>query len=90
MSIDGYVSVKEAVSALEAFRGCFFPHSTAVRIIDNLSCDDVGKIVRAKWIRECKNRLKCGNCNKGRNTDVERYWNYCPNCGAKMDKEDEE
>ena len=40
---------------------------------------------RGEWVQECKNRYKCSKCGHGRNTDTQIGWNYCPNCGAKMD-----
>ncbi len=38
-----------------------------------------------EWLIECQNRCRCSRCGFGRNTDTQIGWNYCPNCGAKMD-----
>ena len=31
------------------------------------------------------NHFQCTCCNGNFITNAARYWNYCPNCGAKMD-----
>ena len=43
------------------------------------------EVVPGLWESECRNRYKCSNCGFGRNTEVQIGWNFCPNCGAKMD-----
>lgn len=43
------------------------------------------KPVRAKWIRECRNRVYCSNCRKGFNTDVRQPERFCGNCGREME-----
>ena len=48
---------------------------------------DAVEVAHGWWIQECKNRRRCSNCQHGRNTDTQIGWNYCPNCGAKMDGE---
>lgn len=50
--IKGFVSARDALAALEQYQGCFFPHSTAVKIINQLSREDVEPVVHAHWI--CK------------------------------------
>ena len=62
---------------------------------------DVAEVVHGRWIRGGANDMHgfdfhCSECNKSFHLgslatiyDVEREWPYCPNCGAKMDKEDE-
>ena len=34
-----------------------------------------------EWLVVCRNRFKCSKCNKGRNSDIQRGWNFCPFCG---------
>lgn len=66
-------------------------------VIDNIKAANVEPMVRAEWVLVCKTRgehdtlieEKCSLCGR----HVERYDtqpedNYCPNCGAKMGKED--
>ena len=86
----GFVSARDALAALEQYQGCFFPHSAAVKIINQLSREDVELVVHAKWISEREKdtfgylyHLKCSACDR-RNTNKTPY---CPNCGAKMDLE---
>ena len=51
--------------------------------------EDVKPVVHAHWIKSnCYNVrgliYECSNCN----TVMFSAWNYCPNCGAKMDEEE--
>ena len=60
---------------------------TAIPIIDieHAQTEDVAPVVHAKWIdTECETCSVCGYVIEG---DHELDFNYCPNCGAKMDKE---
>lgn len=55
------------------------------RTIDDQPTADVAEVKHGKWIKD-RNRYTCSEC-------VFYYFannskaNYCPNCGAKMDKE---
>ena len=53
-------------------------------MIDSHPTVEAVEVKHGEWTVECKNRLKCSNCGFGRNTDTQLGWNYCPNCGAKM------
>lgn len=51
---------------------------------------DVAPVVHGRW-RYCGFLLECQSCGEvysvhGANSG--KSWNYCPNCGAKMDLED--
>lgn len=55
--------------------------------LSDLKNEDVAPIIHAKWEREYIGevyRWKCSNCNGFHRA----IYNYCPTCGAKMDKED--
>lgn len=54
-------------------------------LIEAAPVADVAPVIHARWEVECRNRSKCSNCGLGRNTETQIGWNYCPNCGAKMD-----
>lgn len=54
-------------------------------LIDNIQGVDAVEVVYGQWVAECKNRYRCSICGFGRNTDTQLGWNFCPNCGAKMD-----
>ena len=45
-------------------------------------------VIHAKWIRGCANE-EYGYCSRCKSVPVDlcKPHNYCPNCGAKMDKE---
>ena len=53
--------------------------------IENALTVDAVEVVHAQWEVECRDRKKCSNCGHGRNTETQLGWNYCPNCGARMD-----
>ena len=72
--------------------------------ISNLPAADVAPVVRGEWINALGNYqvAECSNCSEwfepcpeeSPNKDFfecfcEAY-NYCPNCGAKMEREDED
>ena len=54
-------------------------------ITDKVPTADVQEVRHAKWQKD-KNKRSCSNCGfiYYSNNDI---FNYCPNCGAKMDKE---
>lgn len=40
-----------------------------------------------KWIdvRDCCGEFLCSNCHE---TNINNFYNYCPNCGAEMEEQD--
>ena len=60
----------------------------AQRAILDASAADVAPVVHGKWIEQDKYTFgvmyDCSIC-KNRILDNGHSWNYCPNCGAKMD-----
>lgn len=78
----------------------YFPRSyrslNIFRDIKELPAADVAEVRRGKWIDTCVRDWRCSECDceiqKIRHVDGYCYNdlpNYCPNCGARMDKEDE-
>ena len=62
---------------------------------DGVPCDhliEVAPVRHGKWIEQEKYTFgvmyDCSICDN-RILDNGHSWNYCPNCGAKMDKEEE-
>ena len=57
------------------------------RIIADFPAADVAPVVHGVWIKyQIPPIICCSNCDWA--TDVkEKNFNYCPNCGAKMDLE---
>lgn len=72
------------------------PPGGARKIIAEFPAADVRPVVRGRWIDldECSNEgVYCSNCQKkvykfSYSNTMKRKSNFCPNCGAKMDKED--
>lgn len=80
-----YVS-KSTLYALCGQRGITYLH---VSDIDNMPAADVALVVHGRWLcaeTDDEQFFLCSVCND------KEYWenNYCPNCGAKMDAEQEE
>ena len=86
--IKGFVSAKDALAALEQYQGCFFPHSTAVKIINQLSREDVEPVIHAHWVYkplETDLDLWLYHCSACANLSA-RPRAYCAECGAKMEE----
>ena len=49
---------------------------------------DVAPVVHGRWILVDGGQYKCSRCHTVRKTDVAMD-HYCPNCGARMDSEQE-
>ena len=51
----------------------------------------VAPVVKGKWIKDCDYHFRCSVCgdrwtvSNGNPVDAANGWNYCPNCGAKME-----
>lgn len=65
--------------------------------IDEAPAADVAEVKRGKWIKShWRNSVSCANCSICRFEayhydfqGVQKTYNYCPNCGAKMDGDEE-
>lgn len=67
---------------------------TAAKVLDTVPTADVQEVRHGKWelIDECANEgIYCSNCHKkvyrAKYANQKVKSNFCPNCGAKMDKE---
>ena len=54
-------------------------------LISNAPTVDAVPVVHGKWEFVDKNKVQCSVCFRIRNGKIQRMWEYCPNCGAKMD-----
>ena len=72
--------------------------NVARKAIEEAPAADVAEVVHGRWklLDECSNAgVYCSICHKAVYRESAWYKNvhikskYCPNCGAKMDKEDE-
>lgn len=62
-------------------------HDHFFKMIMSVPIEDVAKVVHGRWKRTpVSGRLYCGVCDKL--PEHQEETNYCPNCGAKMDKEE--
>lgn len=60
----------------------------AEQLLDEIPAADVAPVVHGRWIED-HDYLKCPECGVMVKWDFTFFdignWNYCPNCGAKMD-----
>lgn len=66
-----------------------FTRESIEQIVSNLPAADVAEVRHGKFnfLQEDMVWCYCGVCSVCRN--YVQAWNYCPNCSARMDKEDE-
>ena len=73
----------ERAAAIEAIRKYQYPYGVEF-LLSNIPAADVVEVRHARWIKH-EGYDECEAC---RAKVICRY-NYCPNCGARMGKEDE-
>lgn len=56
-------------------------YDEAVSTVEEFLSADVAPVVHGRWKRYGRNLGECSNCGE----IVNIRYNYCPNCGAKMD-----
>lgn len=64
-----------------------------LRAIEEAPTIDAVPVVHGKWVNGEENCPICGKSKfEGLDADIWADWkpNFCPNCGAKMDEEDED
>ena len=86
--VKGYVNAQVMLEMLEQYQGCYFPHSTAVHIVNKLVQTDVEPVVYAHWIYkplETDLDLWLYHCSACANLSA-RPRAYCAECGAKMEE----
>ena len=55
--------------------------------IESIPAADVAPVVHGRWECGCQCSV-CGDRHGPYNSRHKPYYNYCPNCGAKMDEEE--
>ena len=55
--------------------------------VNNVSAADVAPVVHGRWVYGCQCSV-CGDRHGPYNSRHKPYYNFCPNCGAKMDEEE--
>ena len=60
-----------------------FINTVLIGLLDKAPPADVVEVVHGEWIRtdDTYTLFECSSCKKVSN----HRWNFCPNCGAKMD-----
>ena len=56
------------------------------KMVEKLPAADVAPVVHGRWVNGCQCSV-CGDRHGPYNSHHKAYYNYCPNCGAKMDEE---
>lgn len=78
-------------TALEIVKRTQGDYAAAFSEIAHLPADDVVELRRGRWVntnKEVEQICKCSECGY----PISYFWSrtpYCPNCGARMDKEGE-
>ena len=100
---DDYIKREDALKGLEDSDIGFCDdepiqtRNSALKIIQNIPAADVAPVVRGRWVHG-EYGPYCSNCDgypptrkrPGHPGDTEfDYTNFCPNCGAKMEVQDE-
>jgi hypothetical protein len=68
----------------EAFKENPFLMGMLLRWVRKHPTIDAVPVVHGRWVyRKSWDKLVCSNCS----LESDRSWNYCPNCGARMDGE---
>lgn len=56
-----------------------------MEILTAMPTEDVVEVVHGKWVLNDDQVYECKDCGYVPSFDGYTYFNYCPNCGAKMD-----
>lgn len=75
----------------------YYYNTTIIRAIESVPSADVSPVVHGQWqiIEDdilCDTWIKCSVCGNEHETAYEQdlsSYSYCPNCGAKMDLEED-
>ena len=87
---DEYIRREDALKGIELFQ-CGWVEIEAVQSDYIMAAADVAEVVHEKWLldrwqswphRECS---RCKIMIPRTKEVADQYWQYCPNCGAKMD-----
>ena len=86
--MDEYIKRKDALQAIESCAGWSRPLESAYEEIQAIPAADVALVVHARWDDSLDGITPfCTACGCSHRCLIRRPL-YCPNCGAKMDKEE--
>ena len=80
---------REAVLNNQRWNGRFDEYVVFVRDIESIPAADVAPVRHGRWEFDADPYMFCSCCNFSVCADSALDFNYCPNCGALMDKEDD-
>lgn len=88
-SIDWYSVYKGKLTAgAPNTENALYKASSIYAVIDNAPAADVAPVRHGRWEWDTEDIYRCSNCaEKSHVKEVMGHpeWDYCPNCGAKMD-----
>lgn len=89
INAEGYKNyVGKDKNVIEVFNTYMTAHRLDIELIEKLPAADVAEVKHGQWIKsetEGETLSRCSECGY----PVSHWYttNYCPNCGARMDKE---
>ena len=91
--MDEYIKREQVLKLLESAQAWSWSINTLYGEIQALPAEDVAPVIHAKWLESVSFESGfwvCSNCSfVSEAVAAPKLYNYCPNCGAKMDlKED--
>lgn len=57
----------------------------AEQLLDEIPAADIAPVAHGRWVRKNEWTFVCPNCDYVDAYPFDDRYNYCPNCGAKMD-----
>lgn len=84
---EAMLSAKDTCNPREWTRGYEQGVKDISTLIATQAAADVAPVVHARWIKKT-GRAQCSYCADECWADSATEYNYCPNCGAKMDQEE--
>ena len=74
----------EREAAINAVFEAYADGRSAYIALEAIPAADVAPVRHGRWILKDDGRAHCSECDTAGNSYV---WHYCPNCGARMDKD---
>lgn len=97
--MDEYIELEEAIKMMRGSAIAKYPLSFSIGILaaadelQKMPAADVAQVVHGRWVSDKDDILfHCSVCETQVSTDWDYddlSWNYCPNCGARMDLEEQ-